>query len=443
MRYQWLLLLAFSTLADPAFAEPTAEWPQFRGPGGNAVSETASPPVAFGLSTNLLWKTALPLGYSSPIVVGGRVFVTGDQFGLETMGLNAKTGQILWRQLADNSAAKQNPSGPGRAASTPVSDGAYVYTFFGTVGLIAYDLNGAEQWRRPMDKPDNEISASPILIDDKIIIVCDVGPGSFVEAFDKKNGRSLWRTARESRRRSVSTPFHWVNDKRDELIVSGSYWLTSYNPRTGEENWQYSGTARSASSTPAGARALLISAAAPSGNDSGHDVEPAAPSLDFQLDFNQILAPRTPPAENAMLAIRSCGRGNIDQAHLAWKKTRSLPGAASPIIYRDRLFTVKAGGFVSAHHLPDGSPVYQDERLTAPGDYYASPVAAAGRIYFVSQSGVITVVDASADRLTILAQNKMGETTLATPALVGGNIFIRTEKALYAFARTEANLREP
>jgi outer membrane protein assembly factor BamB len=435
MQHRCLLSLALSALALPAFALPSVEWPQFRGPGGNAVSETAVPPITFGPATNLLWKTPLPTGYSSPIIAGDRIFITSDESGLETLALDRKDGRIIWRRpaLSDKLDSIKNRSSPGRATSTPVTDGAFVYVFFGTVGTIAYDLDGVEQWRRSLTKPDPEISASPILIDDKIIITCDVGPGSFIEALDKKTGRSIWRTERDHILRSVSTPFHWVNDKRDELIVSGSYWLTSYNPRTGEQNWRYSGTAKSSSSTPVAARDLLVSATPPSSNDSGED-PPADNPIGSLADFNQILKSELPRPENAILGIRSCGRGEINQTHLAWKNSRSLPGAASPIIYRGRLFTVKAGGFISAYKLQDGSPIYQDERLNAPSDYYASPVAAGGRIYFISQKGVITVIDAATDVLTILAQNKMDEPTLATPALAGTNIIIRTEKALYAFA---------
>src|SRR5262245_32880020 len=185
MQDRWPLCLVLSTLALSAFAAPSADWPQFRGPGGNAVSETAVPPIAFGPSTNLLWKTPLPSGYSSPVIAGDRIFVTSDQSGLETIALNRRDGRILWRQLAlaHKSEPTKNPR-PGRATSSPVTDGAFGYAFFGTVGLIAYDLNGTEQWRWLMLKPDGEISASPIIIEDKIIIVCDVGPGSFVEALD-------------------------------------------------------------------------------------------------------------------------------------------------------------------------------------------------------------------------------------------------------------------
>jgi outer membrane protein assembly factor BamB len=301
-------------------------------------------------------------------------------------------------------------------------------------GLIAYDLEGNEQWRSPLLKPDPEISASPIIIDDKIIIVCDVGPGSFVEALDKKNGRSVWRTARDQVRRSAASPFHWVNDKRDELIVSGSYWLTSYDPRTGQQNWHYSGADKSTSSTPVAFRALLVTATSQMGNDTGRDPSPTADSLDLLADFSQVLKSPTPRPAHALFAVRSCGRGEINQTHVAWKSNRRFPNASSPIIYQGRLFTVKPGGFVTAYNLDNGTPLYEEERLDAPGDYVASPVAAVGRIYFASKDGVITVIDAAAGTLTVLGQNKLSEPTLATPALVGNHIVFRTEKALHAFA---------
>ena len=441
--YRWLFTLGLSALCAlavvPTSAAPSAEWPQFRGPGGNGVSETAIPPVSFGPSTNLLWRASVPLGYSSPVVAGDRIFITSEQFGLETIALDRKDGRVLWRRKAvpETTQPARDPSGPGRAASTPVTDGTFVYAFFGTVGLIAYDLDGTEQWRRAMLKPDAEISASPILIDDKIIFVCDVGPGSFIEALDKTTGRPVWRTDRERIRRSASTPFHWVNDKRDELIVSGSYWLTSYDPRTGKQNWHYSGTAKSTSSTPAAARALLVTATAQTANDTGQDGPSKVEALDFLTDIGRFAESPLPRPESSMFAVRSCGQGEINGTHVTWKSTRSLPGASSPVIYQDRLFSVKAGGFLTSYKLQDGTPIYQDERLDAPGDYYASPVAAAGRLYLASLNGTITVIDALADKLTILAQNKMGEPTLATPALVGTNILIRTEKALYSFATTK------
>lgn len=444
MRYQLLLWLATLFPIFAGAAPLTPEWPQFRGPGGSAVSEAASPPVAFGPSTNLLWKTSVPLGYSSPIIAGNRIFLTGGNEGrLETLAIDLHDGKVLWRRPAtDEKIFPNNDS--SRAASTPVTDGTFVYVFFGAVGVITYDLEGTEQWRKPLAKPDVAITSSPILIDDKLIILCDVTAGSYIEALDKKTGRSIWRTDRSRMSQSFSTPFHWLNDKRDEIIVAGSYWLTSYDPRTGKENWRYSGVPKVATSTPVAARELLFSASTPPGNEpaTGNENPALGDALSSITDIGQIISAQTPKSENALpkpenalVAIRSCGSGEVNGTHLAWKNTRSLPGASSPIFYAGRLFTVKAGGFVSAYHVQDGRTIYQDERLNAPGDYYASAVAAEGRIYFVSDKGVVTVIDAKADSLTVIAQNKLGEQTLATPALAGVAIVMRTEQNLYAFAK--------
>ncbi len=234
-----------------------------------------------------------------------------------------------------------------------------------------------EQWRRPLPKPDAQISASPILIDDKIIIVCDIGPGSFVEALDKKTGKFIWRTERERVRRSFSTPFHWVNDKRDEthcfwILLAPLPTIPARAKRTGNI------AARRRLIPPRWPPApLLIAATAQNLQGSGEsaDGDSVAGSL---TNLGR--------AESAVLAIRACGRGEINQTHLAWKMTRSLPDASSPVIYRDRLFTVKAGGFVSAYDLKDGKPIYQNEAPQCPRRVLRFPPSPlTGRIYFISQ----------------------------------------------------------
>jgi outer membrane protein assembly factor BamB len=382
------------------------DWPQFRGPGGRAVSETATPPIGFGPSSNLLWKVAIPEGISSPIVTGERIFLTAPT---ETIALDRKDGSILWRR----------PLGSGgNPRPTPVTDGKSVYVFFGSIGVIAYDLDGQEQWRQPIAKPDSNATASPILIDDKLIIVCDQDTGSFVEAFDKKSGRSLWRAERPEFRLARATPFHWKDGREDELIVSGSFALTSYDPNNGREKWRLPGSARWAMSSLAAGENLLFVLTMKEGQG--------------EEDLTQLsVASRKDPS--ALRAIRPglCGdRG-------AWNSVRSLPYGNSPLYYKGRLFTVKSGGFVTAYNAKTGQPIYQDERINAPDDYWSSAVAAAGRVYFSSEKGVVTVMDATANTPTILAQNKLNEQILATPALIDQTILIRTAKNLYSFGASK------
>lgn len=448
------------------------DWPQFRGPGGLAISETAKPPVNFDPTKNVVWKVAVPPGNSSPIVTGQRIFLTAVNEGrLETICFDRKNGKVVWRRAAPSEKLESTHRLGSPATPTPVTDATNVYSFFGSFGVIAYDLEGKEVWRQPIATPVVEFgtSASPILIDNKLIVLCDQDLGSFVEALDKKTGRTIWRTERPEFRRGFATPFHWKSSKGEELVVPGSIWLTSYDPLTGKENWRYSGTSRVATSTPTASADLLFSASWNVGGDedsrismptfadyaADHDKNrdgqftkeelPDGPVKDrftqMDLDKDGFVTPKEwanmaemfVKAGNAVLAIHPGGDGEISKTHLAWKSTRSLPYVSSPAVYKGRLFTVKNGGLVSAYDVKNGHPIYQDERIDAPGDYYASAVAADDRIYFTSQNGVVTVINTWDRELKIVAQNKLGEQTMATPALIEDAIIFRTATTLYTF----------
>ncbi|HUS36230.1 MAG TPA: PQQ-binding-like beta-propeller repeat protein [Verrucomicrobiae bacterium] len=464
-----VLLCAAVSLWFQARAE---DWPQFRGPGGLGISQTAKPPIHFDPTTNVLWKVTVPTGNSSPVVTGQKIFLTAVNEGrLETICFDRKNGKVLWSRPAPSHKLEPTHRLGSPATPTPVTDGTNVYSFFGSFGVVAYDLDGKEVWRQPIATPVVEFgtSASPILIDNKLIILCDQDLGSFVEALDKKTGRTIWRTERPEFRRGFATPFHWKNSKDEELIVPGSIWLTSYDPLTGKENWRYSGTSRVATSTPTAGADLLFSASWNVGGDedsrismpafaeyaADHDKNkdgqftkdelPDGPVKDrftqMDLEKDGIVTPAEwanmadmfAKAGNAVLAIHPGGDGEISKTHLAWKSTRSLPYVSSPIFYKGRLFTVKNGGLVSAYDVKNGHAIYQDERIDAPGDYYASAVAADDRIYFTSQNGVVTVIAARNGGPTILAQNKLGEQTMATPAPVDDTIIFRTATTLYTF----------
>jgi outer membrane protein assembly factor BamB len=439
MRVRLLLSIAISICLFTARGE---DWPQFRGPGGRAVSETATPPIGFSPSSNLLWKVAIPGGVSSPVVTGERIFITGvtenkvDPLPLtgelnfvapdsakkiETLALDRKNGRILWRR---------NLGKEGTTTPTPVTDGKSVFVFFG--GVIAYDLDGQEQWRHPIAKPDFSGSASPILIDDKLIIVCDRETDSFVEAFDKKTGRSLWRAERPQFRRARATPFHWKHGNEEELIVSGSFALTSYDPNNGQQKWRLPGAARWAMSSLAADENLLFALTMKEGVGEGPD-EDGGPATGISIfDPAQLTGGETAKAASALRAIRPGGCTVV-----VWNRVRSLPYGNSPLYYKGRLFTVKSGGFVTAYDAKTGEPIYQDERINAPDDYWSSPVAADGRVYFASEKGIVTVMDATAATPTILAQNKLNEQILATPALIDRTILVRTATNLYSFGASK------
>ena len=453
----------------PCFA---AQWPQFRGPGGLGIGEGAEPPTYFGSGSNVLWKTALPTGHSSPCIFGSNIFLTAfDGKKLETICLDRATGAVRWRATAPTEKIEPAHRIANPAASTCATDGERVFTYFGSFGLLAYDFAGHELWRVPLPAPMVEFGTgtSPVLAGGRLVLVCDQDQGSFLIALDPRTGKALWRVERAEFRRSFSTPAVWQHDGLEELVVPGSIWLTSYNLKDGSERWRYSGTSRVANSTPVFGDGLLFNASWNIGGDEGdrismpafkefsgeHDANkdgqlsraeiPAGPVRDrfTQMDLNKDgivtaaewanMAEMFAKAENAVIALRPGGTENITTTHVAWKSTRSLPYVSSPLFYRGRLYTVKNGGLFSCYEAKTGKLIYQDERLDAPGDYYASAVAVGGKIFVASQKGVVTVI-APGDSLNVLARNDLHEQIFATPAIVEGTLYLRTAEQIFAFS---------
>ncbi len=464
---RWLFVLALISLAHGA--EPS--WPQFRGPDGLAVAEPSDPPVHFGPAENVVWKVALPSGNSSPCIWGDRIFLTTfDQSKLETLCLRRSDGTVLWRQPAPSEKFEPTHKLGNPATPTPATDGQRVYVYFGSFGLLAYDLDGREQWRHPIQAPVVEFgtSASLVLAGSTLILACDQDDGSFLLALEARTSRTLWRVERPEFRRSFATPFVWRHGGEEELIVPGSIWLKSYRLADGSEKWTFSGTSRVACSSPVAGDDLLFRASWNVGGDEDsrvtmppfedlmreagkdpnelltRDAVPAGPVRDrfSQMDLNKNgqvtreewegMRAMFARAGNALLAIRPGGKADITASHLAWKSTRSLPYVSSPLFYKGRIYTVKNGGLASCYEAATGRVFYQDERLGAPGDYYASAIAGHDRIYLAAQSGAVLVL-AAGDTLNILARAELGEKIMATPAIVGDTLYVRTAGNLYAF----------
>ena len=453
---------------------PAAHWPQFRGPNGLGVADGSEPPTHFGASTNLLWKAELPSGHSSPCIWSNKIFLTGyDSQKLETLCVDRITGTMLWREKVPAPRIEPVHRISSPAASTPVTDGERVYAYFGSYGLLAYDLDGKEQWRVPLPAPVVEFGTgtSPVLAGNLLLVVCDQDEGSFLLAVNKHTGKQAWRSERPEFRRSFSTPTVWRHDGFEELVVPGSIWLTSYNLKDGTERWRYSGTSRVANSTPVYGDGLLFYASWNIGGDEGarismppfdefaraHDTNkdgkltreeiPAGPVRDrfTQIDLNKDglatpaewknMAEMFDRAENAVIALRPGGSNDITRTHVAWKTTRSLPYVSSPLYHRGRLYTVKNGGLISCYEARTGKVFYQEERLDAGGDYYSSAVAAGEKIFLSSQKGIVLVLRTS-DQLQVLARNDLGEQIFATPAIVDGTLYVRTASGLHAFQGT-------
>ena len=447
-----------------------SNWPQFRGQGGTGIG-TGKPPVEFGSGKNERWKVEVPHGHSSPCIWGGKIFLTGlDNGKLITFCLDRANGHELWRAEAPVEKVEATHRIGSPASSTPCTDGERLYVYFGSFGVLVYDLNGKELWRKPLPQPVVEFGtgASPILADGKVIIVSDQDVGSYLLALDAASGKEVWRKDRPEFRRSFSSPFLWKHDGMEELIVAGSLWVRSYDPRDGKERWSARGMARVSNATPTAGDGVLLVSSWNVGGDEGDRVSmapfaeflaandknkdgvlskdefPAGPVKDrfSQMDVDkdglvtkdeyQHMSDMFAQAANQIFAIKPGGSGDITDTHVLWKINKHLPYVSSPLCVGNRVYAFKNGGLASCYDLQTGKVFYQAERMDAPGDYYSSAIAVHDCVYVASQKGTVTVLKGG-DTFNVLARNSLGEQIFASPAAVDGCLFIRTENHLFSF----------
>jgi outer membrane protein assembly factor BamB len=407
-----------------------AWWPQFRGPNSTGLGD-GRPPVHFGPEQNVLWKTAVGPGLSSPIVWEGRLFLTEFDPAtrqLSTLGIDRRTGKILWRRTVSPAQIEKVHEIGSPAGATPVTDGERVYVYFGSYGLVSYDLSGKPAWERPLPLPENPYGAvaSPIVAGD-LLVLNHQGKDAYLLGVNRRDGRTVWKTDRSKVQFGWSTPVHWRHDGIDEIVVLGGDFrpdqrLIAYNLADGAERWWVGGLPPCGKSTPVIGGGLLFF---------------AAPDIIMEPASERQNPERAEKfyANNAarVAAVRPGGQGDVSQANVAWSERRGVPGVPSPLYYNERLYTFQNGGIVFSRIAKTGQLVFNG-RLGAPGYYYASPVAADQKVFMASADGVVVVLEAG-DELKILAANKMDGGILATPALVDGNIYVRTESHLYAFGK--------
>ena len=403
-------------------------WPQFRGPNSSGLG-TGKPPVHFGPGQNVQWKTAVGPGLSSPIIWADRLFLTEfDQASqkLATVCIDRGTGKILWRRAVAVEKVEKVHQISSPAGPTPATDGERVYVYFGSYGLVCYDLEGNLKWERQLALPENPYGAatSPIVAGE-LLVLNHQGKDAYLLGVNRRDGRTIWQTDRSSFKYGWSTPVHWRHDGIDEIVVLGGDFkpnqrLMVYDLANGAERWWVAGLPPCGKSTPVIGGGLVFLAAP--------DIilEQAAEKRDPDRAA-QFYAKN----KNSLMAVRPGSTGEVAQTNVAWSDRKGVPGVPSPLYYNGRLYTFKDGGLVFCRVAETGELLY-DERLGTLGYYYSSPVAADNRIYIASAEGVMTVIDAGV-KLNVLATNKLDGAILATPALAAGNIYVRTENHLYSF----------
>ena len=448
-----------------------ARWPRFRGLDGTGIGSTDFP-VHFSPDSNVVWKATVASGHSSPCIWGDRVFLTGfADARLAVVCLDRADGRVLWQRQVEPGRIERGTHWSDPATATPTTDGSHVFVYFGSFGLLAFDFTGAEVWRKPLPVPVTQHGpgTSPVLAGDLLVLNCDQDVGSYLLAVNKRDGRTVWKIDRTNFRRGFATPLPWPAEKPEQVIVPGTLRLVAYNLADGSERWSVRGLPNEMVSSPVAGDGLIFIAGWTSGSgvsrmpdfdklltqgDTNNDGKltrneaPAGPAKQHFVyidadkdglltrDEYAVIARVFDESKNVALAVRPDGRGDVTDSHVLWRATRGLPYVPSPLYYDGRIYLVKNGGLASCLDARTGKFLYQEERLGALGDYYASPVAAAGKICVASQQGVVVVYRAS-DTLEVLARNALEEPILATPAIADGHLYVRTKSQLYAFGLAE------
>jgi outer membrane protein assembly factor BamB len=420
-------------------AAGTNDWLQFRGPNGTGVADGFTLPAEFGATKNLVWKTAVPFARSSPVVTADRVFLTaseGDK--LITLALDRKTGKLLWRRDVVRARHMSIYKANDAASPSPVSDGKNVYAFFAELGLISYGPDGKERWRVPLG-PFNSfygMGGSPVLAGNTLVMVCDHRANSFILALDARTGKELWKTSR--------TNFAYSLDKGTRL-----WWVSrvgSYPkgvPVVGTDMVYVLAEGADQPFFPPFEETLKKSDADKDQRIHRDEMKSEPDALEHfgWLDANNDgyvdraeydFVRNSTALGHGLTAVRLAGQGDVTASNVVWRMEKGYPNIPTPLIYRGVMYLMKEGGIVSTVDPANGKILKQGRTPDALEEYYASPVAADGKIFLVSASGKVTVLKADA-QWEILAMNDLGEEVWATPAIAGGNLFIRTRNALYSF----------
>ncbi len=459
---------------------PTGEAPQwsgFRGNNGCGVAEGAHPPSALDPEGNLQWRVEIPAGYSSPVIAGKDLYLTGVVESaqgrsvsgkLVTLCLDAFNGETRWRKEVDYSG--ERPGGNSSAAPSPATDGTTVVALFHHLGLIAYDASGKELWRQPIG-PFNiphGMATSPVIHGDVVVLQVDQDEGAYLVAYDKKSGQQRWKVARPGVTHSYATPAIWQPaGGAPQVVVSGSFQVAAYSLDQGEKLWWMDGAAWQSKSVPLfAAGRCYVNSFMPSLSDlqmpsfegtfeevlAEHDAngdQKIAKSeygeaqlhqvwFIFDLDGDDLMSAHewefalaSNKATGGLYAIEMGGKGNLPSA---WKfdDRRGLSDVTTPVIVGDALYIISEGGLLTSLDLASGA-IRKQERVGQPDQYFASPVAGDGKLYLASLSGILTVVKTGAEWETLASHALEEEEVWATPALSGKAVYIRCKERLYCF----------
>jgi outer membrane protein assembly factor BamB len=427
-----LIAATFSVADGPA--ERLANWHQWRGPDASGTSPNGDPPLTWDAKTNIKWKTPLPgRGASTPIIWGEQIFLltaidTGKdadpkdipkvdpKFQTKTrppttyhqfvvLCLDRKTGQVRWQKTATEQVPHEGHHETHTyAASSPTTDGKFLYVNFGSRGVYCFDLEGKQIWKRDFGLMHTRLGwgegASPAVHGDSLVVPWDQEVGSFILCLDTKTGVTKWKMDRGDEPTSWATPLIVERNGKTQAVVNGYKKVRSYDLANGKVLWECGGQTLNAIPSP--------------------------------VLFKDNAIAMTGYKGAAVYSVPLDASGDVSGTDkIAWKYDKGTPYVPSPVMTGDRLyFTQMNVNLLTCLDVKTGKPVIDRERLPGITSLYASPVAAKDRIYFTGRDGTVVVIK-RADKLEVLATNRLGEGIDASPAIVGKQLFLRGEKNLY------------
>lgn len=388
-----------------SIAVPGGDWPQFRGPTGQGSSDERGLPLTWSETKNVKWKVEIPgKGWSSPVIQGDRVWLTTateDGKSLRAICVDRNTGAIVQNiEVFRLKSPKLTNSKNSFASPTPVLEGDRVYVHFGAYGTACITQSGETVWKTRLeyDNGQHGTGGSPVLYDNLLIVSCDGNDVQYVVALDKLTGKVRWKKSREGYQ-AYTTPLIVSLPAGDQLISPGAFRAIAYEPRSGKELWQVTyGEGFSNVPRPVYGAGLVF----------------------ICTGFQQ----------PSLLAVRVDGHGDVTRSHTAWTLNRGVPLTPSPLLVDNELYLVTDTGIATCVDAKTGKEYW---RARVGGNHSASPIYADGRIYFLSEEGE-SVVIAPGKELKHLATNQLDGTTLASMAVSGGSIFIRSQTHLYRIA---------
>jgi outer membrane protein assembly factor BamB len=374
------------------------DWPRFRGVDGSGVAEEKGLPTAWGPDTNVLWKADLPgRSVASPVVAGGRVYVASaagvHSDKLTVVCLDAKTGKQLWQRRLNATGNTGCHPKSSMAAPTPVANADGVFVLFATADLVSFDKDGNLRWYRSLagDYPKiaNQVgmASSPILWKNTLIVPMDSDGESFLAGLDSADGHNLWKVERPKDINWVTPTLRTVGDKT-EVLYQSRVGMAAYDPQNGRRIWNYP--------TEGGTIATPI-----------------------------LMGDKVLMMARGLVCLKPKGEGTPD---VVWTSQKLSSGSCTPLVYQDRIYNVNGTGVMICADK-SGKEIWT-ERL-AKGKYWASPIAADGKIFICNDEGVCSVIQAGGENATVLAANNLKQEIMGTPAIADGAIYIQTVSSLY------------